>query len=385
MLHSLRPALAGAAATAAGNGLARFAFVPLFPAMVGAGWVDGGEAGALGAATLLGYLIGVLSGRAAGRRLGVPRLLDTGMAITLLTLLACAWNGGFAWLAFWRTLAGIGGGLLMALAGPASQASVPADRRGLAGGVVIAGVGIGVGLGAVFVPIFLSAGIPATWLGLAVIVLLLWALAHRHWPDMALTGATAAPAPQARLLLLTYGLHAAGMLAPMVYLADLAARGHGLGIGIGAALWLVFGLAGIAGGILSGRVTDRLGGRPTLVLWLAIQSLALGLTLLPAAWLVLPAAAAAGFAAMGVTTVTLSVAREWAGPGAGALWVHATAVFAVVQTLLGFALAALFAATGESHAAVFGCGFLASLAGLIAAEALRRTRPPLSRREDNLL
>ena len=46
----LWPALAGAAATCAGNGLARFAYVPLFPAMVGAGWVDGGGAGLLGAA-----------------------------------------------------------------------------------------------------------------------------------------------------------------------------------------------------------------------------------------------------------------------------------------------------------------------------------------------
>ena len=37
----LRPALAGAAATFSGIGLARFAYVPLFPAMVGAGWISG--------------------------------------------------------------------------------------------------------------------------------------------------------------------------------------------------------------------------------------------------------------------------------------------------------------------------------------------------------
>jgi MFS family permease len=373
VLRSLRPALAGAAATAAGNGLARFAFVPLFPAMVGAGWVDGGQAGALGASTLLGYLIGVLAGRSAGRQLGVPRLLDAGMAIILVALVACAWNGGFIWLAFWRALAGVGGGLLMALAGPASQASVPPNQRGLAGGVVIAGVGIGIGLGAILVPLFLGAGVTAAWLGLAVIVAMLWRFAHPRWPDMPLTGAAAGAAPRASLLMLTYGLHAAGMLPPMVYLADLAARGRGLGVSIGSAIWLVFGLAGIAGGILSGRVTDRFGGRPTLVIWLFVQNVALGLALIPYAWAVLPAAAGAGFAAIGVTTVTLSVAREWAGPMAGTLWVRATAVFALVQTLLGFALAAVFAATAESHAAVFGCGFLASCAALIAAEVLRRS------------
>jgi len=48
MPNPLATALAGAAAAAAGNGLARFAFVPLFPAMVAGGWVDGGQAGTLG-------------------------------------------------------------------------------------------------------------------------------------------------------------------------------------------------------------------------------------------------------------------------------------------------------------------------------------------------
>ena len=161
----LRQALAGAAATASGNGLARFAYVPLFPAMVTAGWVDGGQAGLLGAAALLGYLIGSLAGRGAARGLGVRRTLDLGMALVVLALAACAWNGGFAWLLGWRTMAGVAGGLLMALAGPATQASVAPAQRGTAGGVVIAGVGLGIATGALLVPALLPAGLPATWLG----------------------------------------------------------------------------------------------------------------------------------------------------------------------------------------------------------------------------
>jgi uncharacterized MFS-type transporter YbfB len=67
---SLRPAFAGAAATLSGIGLARFAYVPLFPAMVAAGWVTGAEGGFLGAVNFAGYLIGVLGGRGLGRRSG---------------------------------------------------------------------------------------------------------------------------------------------------------------------------------------------------------------------------------------------------------------------------------------------------------------------------
>ncbi|MDO9710298.1 YbfB/YjiJ family MFS transporter [Paracraurococcus lichenis] len=375
MTSFLLRALAGAAATASGNGLARFAYVPLFPAMVGAGWVDGGEAGTLGAAALLGYLIGTLLGRRMGRALGVPGTLDAGMGLIVLSLAACAWNGGFWWFLVWRTMAGIAGGFLMALAGPATQASVPPARRGAAGGIVISGVGSGIAIGAVAVPALLAGGLAATWLGLAGLVLLLWAFAHPRWPDMAMTGVAAEAPPRARLLLLLYGLHGAGMVPPMVYLADLAARGRGLGVGIGALLWLVFGLAGVAGGVLSGRVVDRLGGRPTLRLWLLIQVVALALALVPGPLLVVPAAATAGFAAVGVTTVTLGVSREMAGPRATGLWVQCTASFAVVQTVVGFALAALFAASGESHAAVFGAGLLFSLAAFGAAVALARQPP----------
>jgi len=371
MPSPLATALAGAAAAAAGNGLARFAFVPLFPAMVAGGWVDGGQAGTLGAAALAGYLIGVLSGGAIARRLGVPGALDLGMAVVVVALAACVWNGGFWWFLPWRTLAGIGGGFLMALAGPAVQAVVPAARRGGAGGIVLAGVGTGVAVGGLIVPALLGWGLPATWAGLAALSAALWLLARPRWPRPVWPQAAAfGQVAGARLLLLTYALHATGMVAPMIYLADLAARGRGLGVTVGAWVWVVSGIAGIAGGILSGRAVDRIGGRPALVGCLVLQSMALALCLVPGA--VWPASALAGFAAVGTSAVALSVARLLAPEQPAALWMRATAAWAVAQTVTGFALAALFAATEESHAAVFGVGLVASVAGVGAAVALWR-------------
>ena len=93
----------------------------------------------------------------------------------------------------------------------------------------------------------------------------------------------------------------------------------------------------------------------------------------PAAALVVPVALLAGFAAIGVTAVTLTVAREAAPARPAALWVRCTAGFALSQAAVGFALAALFAATGESHAAVFGAGLAFSAAALGTAFALRPT------------
>src|SRR4051812_23195314 len=91
---SLSPAFAGVAATLSGIGLARFAYVPLFPAMVAAGWVTGAEDGFLGAVNLAGYLVGVLGGRTLAQRLGTARALDVGMGLAALAFAACAWNGG---------------------------------------------------------------------------------------------------------------------------------------------------------------------------------------------------------------------------------------------------------------------------------------------------
>lgn len=365
----MRVAFAGAGAIAAGVGLARFAYVPLFPAMVAAAWVDGGGAGLLGAGNFTGYLIGVLAGRRIGRAFGVPRALDAGMALALVAFAACAWPGGLGWLLGWRALAGAAGGILMALAGPSVQASVAPEARGLAGGIVMAGAGAGIVLAGLLVPLLLQGGLPAAWLGLAAAVGLVWIVARRAWPDPPALpdGAAAEAVPRAGALLAAYTLSAAGMVPPMVYLADLAVRGRGLPIEAAAAVWMGFGAGALAGTLIGGRVAGRIGGRRALPAWMAAQVLALALCLVPWWPALVLAGPLGGFAGIGATAVTLAAAREVAGAQAGVVWVRATALYGVAQAGLGFALAALFAATGDSHAAVFGVGLAMSLGALAVA------------------
>lgn len=369
-----RQALAGAGAICASIGLGRFAYVPLFPAMVGAGWVDGGGGGLLGAANLAGYLLGVLGGRRLAARLGVARALDVGMVLAALSFAACAVQGGLAWFAVWRALAGVAGGFLMALSGPAVQASVPPEARGMAGGTVMAGAGGGVVLAGLLVPLLLGGGLVLAWLGLAVAVLAIWLLVRRWWPDPPAVPAPKAGegVPRATRLLLAYGLSGAGMVAPMVYLADLAVRGRGLPIAAGSAVWVLFGLGAMAGTLLGGRVAGRLGGRRALPAWMAVQVVALAAALLPWWPALLLAGPLGGFAGVGATAVTLVAAREVAGVQAAVIWVRATAGYAVAQAGTAFALAALFAATSDSHAAVFAAGLALSAAALAVAWAGRR-------------
>jgi predicted MFS family arabinose efflux permease len=370
----MRPAYAGGGAILAGVGLARFAYVPLFPAMVAAGWVDGAEAGLLGAGNFAGYLIGVLAGRRLAAGIGVPRALDAGMGLAVLAFAACAVQGGVLWLLAWRALAGMAGGVLMALAGPSVQASVPPERRGAASGIVMTGVGTGVIAGGVAVPLLLAGGLPAAWLGLAAATALVWALARGSWPDPPALPAEAAvqAAPRAGRLLAAYALSGAGMVPPMVYLSDLAVRGRGLPIEAGSAVWIGFGLGALLGTLLGGRLAQRAGGRRALLVWMGVQVAALAAALVPAWPARVLAGPVSGFAGVGATAVTLVAAREVAGAQAGVIWVRATAAYAVAQVGFSFALAALFGATGDSHAAVFGVGLALSVAALAVAWAGRK-------------
>ena len=367
-------ALAAACAPCSGIGLARFAYVPLFPAMVAAGWVDGAGAGMLGAANMAGYLVGVLAARRVGMVIGTARTLDLGLLLVVLCFAMCGIQGGLWWFMPWRLLAGVAGGLLMGLAGPATQASVAPERRGLAGGIVIGGVGAGISIAAIAVPLLVPLGVQVAWFGLAGLVLCLWLYAHPRWPS-APVGPAAAPGqarPKAAHMILAYGLSGGGLVPPMIYLADMAVRGRGLPLEWASGVWLLFGLGGMVGTLSAGTVVDRLGGARSYLLWLALQILALALCLPPMPWLLVPAAILCGFVAMGVTAVVLGLARERAGVAAGAVWARTTASFAVIQAAVAFGLAQLFAATGESHLALFSVGLGLSVAALLVQLAERR-------------
>lgn len=375
-------ALAAGACLLSGIGLARFGYVPMFPAMVEAGWVGGAGGGLLGAYNFAGYLLGALLGRRLGQRLGVPGALDLCMGLLVLSFLACGWQGGLAWLAVWRALAGFGGGVLMSVSGPAAQAVVPPAQRGLAGGVLTSGVGGGAALGAVAVPLLLQGGVALAWIGMAALVALIWLAARPYWPNppvetLALPRGQALP--PAWWLLATYVLSAAGMVPPMVYTADLAVRGHGAGAVLTGLLWVLFGLGAVAGTLSGGVLAGRIGAMPAVRLWMAFQVAALAATLAPAgwgSWALLLAAPLSGFSGVGLTAVTLAGAREIAGSASAVLWARATVLYALTQACTGFLLAALFRWSGDQHAAVFGAGLLLSVLGLaVAVLAPRRASP----------
>jgi predicted MFS family arabinose efflux permease len=366
-----RPVVSGLCATLIGIGLARFAYTPLLPALIEAGWFEPSEAGYLGAANLVGYLAGALLARWTARHFAPAQALRATMLAATVAFFACAFPNSFAWFLFWRFVAGYAGGVLMALAAPAAIAGVPPARRGLASGVVITGVGLGIALSGTLVPLLLREGLTAAWLGLGLLALLLTAAAWNGWTPRAATqtgGGGAAPALAAPgnlrwvlyALCAVYGLNAAGAVPHMIFLVDYVARGLALGIDIGALYWVIFGVGALVGPTIAGRLADRIGFAAALRLAVAVQAAAV---LIP----VLTDAAAAlavstlivGVIVLGVVPLVLGRVHEVVphDPDAQrAAWSLATVAFALGQAGAGYGFSLLYSYSGYALLFEFAAG-----------------------------
>lgn len=370
--------LAGAAAPFVGIGLGRFAYNPLFPQLINQGWVASTDGGYVGAFNLMGYLCGVFGAHRMAASRGLRFSMNFGMAAMSVSFLACAFDLGLYWLCAWRLIAGFAGGILMVLAGPATQAGVLKRFRGVASGAVIAGVASGIMLGAVLAPVLPHIALSSAWLFLSALTALIWLLTSRIWPKVRLrttssgwrTVSGAVPA------IIAYGLAGAGMIPHMVFLSDLLIRSYGLGSGIASGAWLLFGLGGFIGALAGGKSVDHIGGRISLMLWLAAQIAAVALLLVNAGPTALASGALGGFAGIGMTAVVLGYARRLAPQDAGSIWMAATGGFAISQAVSSLLMARLFEIQ-ESHVLIVHVGLLFSCAGLIV---MLLWRPPAVRR-----
>src|SRR5690606_28069322 len=95
-----------------GIGLSRFAYSPLIPVVVEAGWFTPSQAVYLGAANLAGYLVGAVVGQQLASRLSLGRTLRWSMLLATAAFFACALPLSFLWFFVWRFASGLAGGAL---------------------------------------------------------------------------------------------------------------------------------------------------------------------------------------------------------------------------------------------------------------------------------
>jgi len=344
-------ALAGLCANLVGIGIGRFAYVPLLPLIIDANWATPAGAAQLAAANLIGYLIGALAAHPLAMRLGAPAAIRGAMLALLVSLVACAFQPALAWLWIWRCVAGASGGLVIILAAPHVLSQVQPGVRGRAVGLVFSGIGLGVVFSGFAVPAFGARHLQAAWLALAACAAIAIVYA---WPKFASEARPRAVAPSGPLLprgamlalLCAYPLDAIGYLPHTVFWVEYLVHGLSMPMSVGGAFWAVFGVGAAVGPLLTGMVADRLGFRMTVIGCLALKALAVALPLASTSMTALFISSfMVGALTPGLVAVASGRALEIVGPGAHQRnWAMMTFLYALLQALGGYAMAALYGA-----------------------------------------
>ncbi len=384
-VNAWRATLSGLSASLVGIGLSRFAYTPLIPALIAAEWFTPAESAYLGAANLAGYLAGALLGRPMAARAPVVAVLRMMMVLATTAFFACAFPLPFLWFFVWRFAAGLSGGALMVLAAPTVLPHVSPSRRGLAGGIIFTGVGLGIAASGTLVPLLLRFGLFETWCGLGAISLVLTAASWGGWPRARAPGSidpktvrTAPPRPLLKALYVEYALNAVGLVPHMVFQVDFIARGLGKGLDVGAQYWIVFGIGATAGPLLAGFIADRIGFRLALRAAFVVQAAAVGvLVVATGPWALTASSIVIGATVPGVVPLALGRVHEIVqDPKArGAAWSLCTTAFAVGQAAAAYGFAYVFERTDGAYPVLFalaaGALMLALIIDVAAAAAGR--------------
>jgi predicted MFS family arabinose efflux permease len=383
-------ALAGLSGSLVGIGLGRFAYTPLIPPLIDAGWFPPSQVVYLGAANLAGYLAGALLARPMAAHLRASHILRAMMLLASAACFACAAPLSLPWFFAWRFAAGLAGGVIMVLAAPTILPHVDPRRRGLVSGLIFTGVGLGIAASGTLVPLLLRFGLVATWCGLGAVSLGLTMLAWGGWPA---SEPIAASHQQLRRsvatvaiwgLLAEYGLNAAGLVPHMVFLVDFVARGLHAGLTVGAGYWVVFGVGAMAGPLLAGALADRIGFGVALRVAFATQAAAVVLPVLTDAtpWLVVSSALAGAFTP-GIVPLALGRVHELlpGNPVAQRLvWGRTTMAWALFQAGAAYFDSWLFGQTGGDYRLLFALGAgaltLALTIDLVAGRQSAAAAPP---------
>ncbi|MDE1994518.1 MAG: YbfB/YjiJ family MFS transporter [Rhizobiaceae bacterium] len=372
--------IAGLCGSLVAIGLARFAYTPLIPPLINAHWFSAGDTVTLGAANFAGYLAGALLGRPIAASLGNRNSLRLLMLAATAAFFACAFPVSVTWFFVWRFLSGLSGGAIMVLVATSILPHIPVARRGFVSGMIFLGLGLGIAASGTLVPALLRLGLQETWIGLGVLSLILTAVSWFGWPagnpppQPAQTGTHHHPPVKSGWPLgILYGQYAAnalGLVPVMVLLVDYISRGLGKGADIGAAYWVLYGVAAITGPVLAGYAADRVGFAAGYRGALLLQAIAIGLLATTSNPLLIGLSTVIfGIFTPGIVPLVLGRIQEilpHSHVDQRAAWSRATTAFALFQALAGYGYSYLFIHTGENYGIIFLCGTIAFVLALLA-------------------
>lgn len=372
--------LGGICALMAAMGVGRFAYTPILPRMQAALPFSDAAAGALASVNFAGYLLGAMVTIFLSPARGQVTCLRLSLLVNILTTAGMGLTVDYRLWTVLRFLSGFSSAGVFVLASGIVLDVLARHRRTTASGLLYSGVGGGIALTGVAVPVLDALwGWRGTWLGLAALAALLGGGVWRWLVQGASPGSGRKEKGGEReaggrllpWLAGAYFCEGLGYVVTGTFLVSMVQRTTGLP-GVAAGSWVLAGVAAVPSCVLWSRLAARTGFPTAIVLAHLVQAVGIVLPLL------LPNAAGAfggallfGGTMLGIVTLALGWGRTLLPHQTGRVVGILTTAFGAGQ-ILGPAAAgwladrmAGFAFPLVAAAAVVALGALLIPAGLL--------------------
>jgi predicted MFS family arabinose efflux permease len=369
------------------QGFGRFSYPLLLPAIDADLLHSYARAGFLGTANLTAYLLGTLCVSLAAGRVDPPRLMRIGLCCGTLGLAILYSAGGFLALLAGLLLTGFGGAFIWIPAPGFVGSIVRPERRGAAIGFLGSGIGLSIVASSQLTGAVRSYAGPTAWrevwgieaiaAGLVTLVAMRWLRADKSgFAPLRVRLSALREVPGWVGLTLAYSAYGLSYSLFMSYLVAALERDAGFSPRHAASVFALVGGAIVFGGVILGRISDRLGrGRTMLVGFTLWGGCALGVLVGREPWVTI-AAIVFGLLMSGLGSVIAAHIADHLDPRSfGAAFGAVTLCFGVAQ-LVGPQLGGWIAERTGSFALAFWISAGASFAGAIAAATIPPARRP---------
>lgn len=268
--------------TGVAQGFGRFSYAVVLPSMVRTLLHSYSLAGTLGLFNVGAYLVGTALLSFVGGRLSGTTLIKIGLAISASGMLLISFSSSFLLLGLGMAMAGLGGSFIWIPAPAIAAQIMPPNKRGLAMGLAGAGIGLSITAASLLARWLGGLGGQTAWryqwrieAGFAYFILILALLLLSERSTSAPLGSVRGRGRDLlavsgwKLLVGVYSIYGFAYALFLTFLVATLERQSHFSAAHATTDYAVVGFVSIFGGVIAGRISDRV-GRPTMMLYMYV-------------------------------------------------------------------------------------------------------------------
>ncbi len=391
----------GLLTTVGAHGFGRFAYSMINPSMIDGLGLSYMQVGNLASGNFIGYLVLAIVGGFLAARLGPRIVIALSLALMGITMILTGMAKTYGFAFAMRILTGLGNGGAFVPAMALGSIWFSAEKRGLATGIVTAGIGIGFALSGLIVPPLLSAygaeGWRYCWYYLGIIVLVLAGISYgfiRNRPEdlglrqLGLEASEINPDKKRgkglewkkvyRLgsvwhLGFVYFMFGFSYIIYINFFATYLVKEIGWSHGEAGTLFTFLGFLSIFCGLLWGGISDIIGRRGGAALAYVALAIAYGVfALFRSSGAFYLSAVFFGLTAWAIPTIMAAAAGDYVGPRLAPAGLGFVTLFFGIGQAIGPAVGGFLADQSGSFTLSFLLAMIVSLGGTVGALTLRK-------------